>query len=337
MASTIVDVARKAGVSTATVSRVLHNSRLVKEDTRARVLRAMEELNYSPNIIAQGLVTRRTRAIGLVITSIADPFFADVVRGVEETALDHGYSLFLVCSSNDPQREIAAVSALRSRRVDAILVASSRVGSLYYDLLESIRVPLVLINNQHTGAYGLSVATDDRLGGYLATSHLLGHGHRRIAYIQGPPGHWASALRQAGYSAALTEADLPVLGDLIVPGDGRADGGVEAVSLLLDRGIRPTAIFCYNDMTAIGAMRALRTRGIGIPEDISVVGYDDVLLASYVEPPLTTIAQQRYELGRRAMELALQRLAGGEGTAHAILLEPYLVERSSCRSAPPRE
>jgi len=328
MVATIVDVAHKAGVSIATVSRVIHGSTLVHPTTRARVEQAMAELGYTPNVVARGLVTRRTQAIGLVITSLADPFFPPIVQAIEETALDHGYSVFLCTSSNDPAREIAVVRQLRERRVDAIIVAASRVGSLYHAHLEDIKVPLVLINNEQSGAYTYSVGTDDVAGGRLATNYLLALGHRTIGYIHGPLVKQSTQDRYRGYELTLGERGMKPDPRLVAAGDGQAAGGQKAMHELLQRQPRPTAVFCFNDATAIGALRAVRAAGLSVPGDISIIGYDDIAFAAYTEPPLTTVAQQTHELGRRAMCLVLDLLAGKEVTS--ITLLPQLIERDSC-------
>jgi LacI family transcriptional regulator, repressor for deo operon, udp, cdd, tsx, nupC, and nupG len=328
MAATIVDVARRADVSIATVSRVIHGSPQVSDETRERVKQVMAELSYAPNVVARGLVTRRTQAIGLVITSMADPFFPPIVQGVEETALDHGYSVLLSTSSNDPARELAVVRLLRERRVDAIIVASSRVGSLYQTHLEEIRVPLVLVNNEQSGAYTYSVGTDDVTGGHLATCYLLGLGHRRIAYIHGPLIKQSTQDRYRGYELALCESGVAVDPALVVAGDGQAEGGRQAMQGLLRGQPRPTAVFCFNDLTALGVLRAVRSAGLTVPEDVSVVGYDDIGLAAYTEPPLSTVAQQSHELGRRAMLLALDLLDGKP--AVSLTLAAALIERASC-------
>jgi DNA-binding LacI/PurR family transcriptional regulator len=331
MTTTIVDVARQAGVSIATVSRVIHDSPLVNTETRQRVEQAMAELHYAPNVVARGLVTRRTLAIGLVITSMADPFFPPIVQGVEETALDRGYSVLLSTSNNDPARELAVVRVLKERRVDAIIVASSRVGSLYQTHLEEIEVPLVLINNEQSGAYTYSVGTDDVSGGGLATRYLLGLGHRAIGYIHGPLAKQSTQDRYRGYALALCEHGIAADAALIVAGDGQAEGGQRAMAELLQRRPRPTAVFCFNDLTAMGALRAIRSAGLTVPANMSIVGYDDIGLAAYAEPPLTTIAQQTHELGKQAMLLALDLLSSKKVTS--LTFPAKLVERGSC--APP--
>ncbi len=328
MTATISDVALRAGVSIATVSRAIHRSPLVNEATRLRVEQAMAELHYAPNIVARGLVTRHTQAIGLVITSMADPFFPPIVQGVEQTALDHGYSVLLCTSGNDPDRELAVVRLLKERRVDAIIVASSRIGSLYHTHMAGVTSPLVLINNEQSGSYTYSVGTDDAAGAALATTYLLDQGHRAIGYIHGPLLKQSTQDRYRGYMRTLGEHGIVPDPSLVVIGNGQADGGQQAMQELLQRRPRPTAVFCFNDLTAIGALRAIRSAGLAAPRDVSIIGYDDIALAAYAEPPLTTIAQQTFELGRRAMLLSLDLMAGKEVTS--LILPATLVERASC-------
>jgi DNA-binding LacI/PurR family transcriptional regulator len=328
----IKDVARAAGVSHSTVSRALADSPLVAADTRQRIQLIAREMGYIPSAIARGLVTRRTATIGLVVTTIADPFIAEVVRGIEETALDSDYSVILCDSDADPERELTCVRTLREKRVDAIIVTSSRVGSLYVPLLEQLGVPIVLINNQHEGRYVYSVRNDDRQGGWLAGKYLASLGHRRIAYVGGPPDAHSSVERLEGCRAALREHGLDIPGALALPGDGRTGGGQAGAALLLQRAPHPTAVFCYNDMTAIGALQTAKAAGLRVPGDLSLVGYDDIAFAVFVDPPLTTVAQAKHTLGQRAMDLALDIL-DGQGETGDIVLTPHLVERASC--APP--
>jgi DNA-binding LacI/PurR family transcriptional regulator len=328
MPATIVDVARQAGVSIATVSRVVHKSALVSDETRLRVEQVMADLNYTPNVVARGLVTRRSHTIGLVITSMADPFFPPIVQGVEETALDHGYSVLFCTSNNDPERELAVVRLLRERRVDAIIVAASRVGSLYQAHLEEIGAPVVLVNNEQSGAYTYSVGTDDVSGGHMATRYLLELGHRRIGFIHGALTKQSTHDRYRGYELALREQGLAPDPSLVAYGEGQAEGGRQAMTELLHKSERPTAVVCFSDLTAIGALRAARSAGLNVPRDVSVVGYDDIALAAYAEPPLTTVAQQTHELGRRAMLLTLDLLRGKE--AVSLTLPARLIERDSC-------
>lgn len=303
----IKDIARTAGVSHSTVSRALSDSPLVKTETKARIQRLAREMGYSPDARARSLVMGQTRTVGVVVTTIVDPFVTEVVQGIESTAHDHDYTVLLCSSNAEPEREIAAVEMLRSKRVDGVIVTSSRVGALYLDHLERIGVPIVLINShsEQGGRYTYSVSVDNVRGGQCATNHLIQLGHRRIAYVSRPTDFKSDRERLAGYRLALDEAHIPFDPDLIVPGTGRAGGGERALPVLMALAEPPTAVFCYNDMMAIGLLRAARETGLAVPTDLAVVGFDDVLLASYVFPPLTTIAQPKIDMGQRAMEMAL--------------------------------
>jgi DNA-binding LacI/PurR family transcriptional regulator len=265
----------------------------------------------------------------LVVTTIADPFVAEIVRGVEEQATDFGYSLFLCQSSAQPQREVAAVRALHENRVAGVIVTSSRVGERYVPLLEQMKVPIVLINNEHAGQYVGFVAMDDVRGGCRATEYLLGLGHRRIAYVSGWPEAKSSRDRLRGYGEALQSRGLAIDSSLICAGTGRMEGGYEAMQELLRRRPRPTAVFCYNDITAIGALRALHEAGVRVPEQVSVIGFDDIALAAYAAPPLTTVAQPKYEMGQLAMRMLLD-LISRRGPVQNVVLQGELVVRGSC-------
>ncbi len=331
----IKDIAKAAGVSHSTVSRALSDSPLVKAETKARIQRLAREMGYSPDARARSLVMGQTRTVGVVVTTIVDPFVTEVVQGIESTAHDHDYTV-LLCSSNAvPEREIAAVEMLRSKRVDGVIVTSSRVGALYLDHLERIGVPIVLINShsEYSGRYTYSVSVDNQHGGHLVTSHLIQLGHRRIAYISRPSDFRSDRERLAGYRQALTEAGMPFDPALVVPGTGRTGGGERALPVLLGLDEPPTAVFCYNDLTAIGLLRAAREAGLAVPHDLAVVGFDDILLASYVFPPLTTIAQPKAEMGQRAMQMALALMKtkdpAEEGISDIIVKGQLIVRESS--------
>lgn len=329
----IKDIARKAGVSHSTVSRALRGSPLVNPRTAERIRRLAAQMGYVPNAAARSLVTTRTSIIGLVITTLADPFLAEIVRGVEEVALEAGYRLFLATSNADPERELAAVRALAESRVEGVIVASSRVGELYLPHLEALGVPIVLINQQREAPFIYSVASDSYQGAVLAVSYLMNLGHTRIAYIAGPPMARSNRLRLTGYQKTLAAAGIPPDPAWIVEGNGRPEAGEWGIQRLLEAPLRPTAVFCYNDMTAIGALRAARAAGLRVPEDLSIIGFDDILFAAYTEPPLTTIAQPKYEMGRTAMSMLL-RLLQGERVPPHLQLPCRLVERASCGPPP---
>ena len=332
MPVSIKDIARAAGVSHSTVSRALADSPLVKEETKQRICRLAREMGYSPSAIARGLVTKRTQTIGLVVTTIADPFVAEIVRGVEETALDRGYNILLCNSNAQPQRELAAVSTLREKRVDGIIVSASRVGDLYLPMLLETGVPIVLVNNELSGRYVYSVVTDDEAGGRLATEHLLDLGHVRIGYISGPEVHRSNINRLWGYRQALQARGLTPDPRWIVPGDGGVQGGEEGMARLLSLPTSPSAVFCYNDVTAIGALLTARRLGWTVPDQVSVIGYDDISFAAYTNPALTTVEQRRYEMGSLAVQMVFDLLDGASSVEN-ILLPARLIVRESC--APP--
>ncbi len=330
----IKDIARIARVSHSTVSRALHNSPLVNRETAERIRRIAEQMGYRPSAVARSLVTRKTKTIGVVVTTISDPFIAEVVSGIEEVANDHGYSVFLANSNADPDREIKVVHSFHERRVDGILVTASRVGALYMDHLNEMKVPIVLINNQHPGEFVHSVMIDNVTASRQATEHLIQLGHRRIAYIGDQFGYQSDTERFAGYRQALERGGLIFQPELVVHGDGRPEGGMRAMERLLALLCWPTAVFCYNDMTALGALRVIRSRGLRVPEDISLVGFDDLFIASYTDPPLTTIRQPKRQMGRLAMELLL-KLFAGENPQQTIHVQGELILRDS--TAPPRK
>ncbi len=328
MKVSIKDVAKAASVSHSTVSRALANSPLIPAKTRHRVERIAKKLGYTPNAIARGLVTQRTHAIGVIVTSIADPFVAEVVRGIEQIAGDNGYRVVLGTSHNDPEREINSVKALREWRVDGVIVASSRVGSLYSSILQDIGVPIVLINNQQQGSFIHSIAIDDTQGAKLATNHLLALGHRTIGHICGPKGYAASKNRLAGYRSALKKAGIIFDPTLVVAGNGRIEGGAQITRLLSHTPI-PTAVFCYNDITAIGALSTLRQHRIRVPADMALVGFDDIAFGMYVDPPLTTIHQPMLEMGQQAMHMALTLMNDPASQVSDVVIPGELIVRES--------
>ena len=334
----IKDIARAAGISHSTVSRALNDSPLVNAETKARIRRLADTLGYSPDAGARSLVMGRSHTIGVVVTTIADPFAAEVVEGIECTAYAHGYSLILAASNDNPEREIAAVEMLRSKRVDSIIVTSSRVGALHQERLHTTGVPVILLNShsQRGMPNAYSVRVDDFHGGRLATEHLIRLGHRRIAHVAGLEGHSVSTDRLAGYQHALATACLDCDPACVVPGNGQFDGGRTALEALLALRERPTAVFCYNDMTAIGLLSAARQAGIAVPRDLAVVGFDNIPFAAHVCPALTTVAQPMFDLGKRAMDMALA-LMGCQGNTPCdvtdVVLPGQLIVRDSTRTS----
>lgn len=330
MPASIKDIARIAGVSHSTVSRALRGRTLVNPETAARILKIAEETGYRASAAARSLVMGRTNTIGVVVTNISDPFVAGVVGGIEDAAEERGYSVFLANSNADPRREVRVVRAFEERRVDGIIVTSSRVGALYVPEMERMRVPVVLLNNQHPSEFAHSVLIANVEASLELTRHLICLGHRRIAYIGDRFGYQSDTERLAGYRQALEEVTIAFAPELVVHGDGKPEGAEEAMGQLLALGERPTSVFCYNDMSALGAMRRIRAYGLRIPDDLSVVGFDDLYISQFLDPPLTTVRQPVREMGRMAMETLFQIFDGASGP-HNLRVAGQLIVRGSTR------
>src|SRR6266700_2568786 len=330
----IDDIARIAGVSHTTVSRALRGSSLISRDTRERIQQLAHEMGYTPNSIAQSLQTKRTNMIGLVITSIDDPFLGDVVKGVEDVARDSGFSVLFSTTHNNPDQEMEVIETFHRRRVDGILVASSRITNNYQDRLDHIHVPAVWINSQaESQAVAFHwVAVDDVLGARLAVEHLLHLEHRAIGYLGTCCRPRSNAQRLQAYQQTLLQAGLVPQESFIAVGTGTGASHEEDVVTgytdlprLLEAGC--TAVFCYNDMVAIGALKACQELGVNVPHDFSVIGFDNITMASYVTPPLTTIHQPKVEMGQLAAGVMLDLLHNRPGKNH--ILQPALVTRAS--------
>lgn len=328
----IKDIARLAKVSHPTVSRALQNSPLVNAKTAAKIRKIADEAGYRASAVARGLVTRKTRTIGLVVTAVDDPFAGEVAMGFEQAARDHGYNVFLSNSNAEPERERRMVQAFAEQRVDGIVVTSSRVGAEYLPLLAEMMVPIVLVNDQYPGEFVHSVLIDNVNGIRAAAEHLIALDHRRIAYIGDRSGYHSDAERLTGYKEALAAAGIAFAPELAVAGNGKHDGAIEAVHRLLALERPPTAICCYNDMTALGAIRAIHARGLRVPDDVSVTGFDDLFFAPYLQPPLTTVRQPMKQMGQMAMENLLKLMSGAESGAQ-IRIEASLVVRESTGKA----
>lgn len=332
MAITIKDIGRIAGVSHSTVSRALRGSSLIPASTSERIRKIADELGYTASAIGRGLVNGRTEAIGVVVTSIADPFNGEVVAGLEEAANRHGYSVILATSQASPQREMSVVRGFQSRRVDGIIVASSRVGPQYSSMLAQLQIPVVLLNNQHPDNLGYAVSIDNTKGAFDATTHLLKLGHRDIAYLGDKLGLHSDTERKEGFRAAMREAGVRVPPQFFLSGDGKMDRAVEMARAFLTADRRASAVVCYNDVSALGVMMAAKQAGLMLPRDLSVTGFDDIQFAGLVTPSLTTIRQPKKRLGLEAMEMLIHLLNGKEPQQQSILLAGELIVRES--SAP---
>jgi LacI family transcriptional regulator len=323
------DVAERAGVSVTSVSHVINKTRPVSYELRERVLAAMEELGYQPNRLARSLRSGKTQIIGTIVPDSADPFFAEVARGIEDTAFENGYSLILCNSDANLSKEAFYTDVLVEKRVDGIVFLAVGVSTERILDLQQRGMPVVVVDRELPGANVDLVVADNAGGGWSATCHLIDLGHRRIGYIAGPSDLTLSEYRHTGYCKALEETGIAPDEDLVTRGAFDFESGYKAAHQLLAKSKRPTAIFACNDLMAIGAICAAVELGLQVPQDLSVVGYDDVPLASYSNPPLTTIAQPIYDLGVVAASLLLERLQDPSKPARRIVLDVELKIRRS--------
>ncbi len=326
----IKDIARAAGVSPSTVSRALHSHPGISAETGDRIRLLAEEMGYTPSLPARSLVTRDTATIGMVITHASDPFLARLVVGVEECARSEGYAVFLSSSYRDAEREQEVIRSFHERRASGVIVTGSQIGTGYLELSQRFPLPIVLTN---CSGYPYSVSTDNQAGAQQAVEHLVHSGHRRIAYVSNQRSSRTNRERLAGYRAVLQEHAIPVDDDLVLEGDGTLEGGARAAQQMLASSQPPTAVFCFNDMAAIGVIHAFNRADYRVPHCCSVVGFDDLELAGYYCPPLTTVRQPSYEIGRRAMRMLLKLIQGREDVQTEIL-PAELVVRETTRPVP---
>ena len=306
--ATIKDVAREAGVNVSTASRALSGGYGVRASTREKVRRVAEALNYRPNSIARGLVTGRSNTIALLVSDIRNPYFAEVARGVEDAADVAGFRVFVCNSDLDPTKQMRYFEALQAQRVDGVIINSiSNMSVEQQQELAESQIPIVLLNRPAGSEMGFStVSADNFEGGYLAGRYLARLGHRLIGHITGPRNHVNLAERCRGFIKACDTSDAEIT-PVILYGNHNYEGGIELTKKLLIKNPLITAIFASNDIMAFGALRALMDSGLKVPGDISVMGFDDLELASVITPPLTTIRQPNYEIGQAAAQILLGR------------------------------
>lgn len=335
----IVDVARRAGVSPSTVSRVLNHTAVVSDEARARVLAATAELGYT--LAPRAASAAPPGLIALLMPDILNPYFAEVVRGVQDEIDNGEFLLVLLDTTENPQREQEFLQMLASQAVAGVIVLGSRLLTSE-DLAETRRhlsAPMVLINRSGRLPNVASIGVDFQAATYRATTHLLDLHHVRIAYLPGPSPSETSRARRRGVEAALRDAGLSLPPEFCPVSFPNVDGGFQAMSALLalPPHQRPTAVIAYNDLMALGALHASRTRGLRVPEDISVIGTDDIAMAAHANPPLTTIGQPKHHLGRLAMK-TLRRMLNGEPPPDEsfTLVESPLIVRASTGPAPAR-
>lgn len=353
--ATMVDVAQRAGVSTATVSHVLNDTRPVRPATRQAVLEAMDALGYTPNTLARSLVTSRTRSIGLAVSAISNPYFTEILQGVEAGALEHGYGLLIADPHDDPEHERKVVQLLHERRVDGMIVAPSAdpdellaylgkhdVPTVFLDRLvetptdTSAGIPAETPDDDSSGApHGTSfrfdqVCTENAEPMAQLVTHLAELGHKRIGLVAGLPGLSTTTERISGYRHGLANAGLPYDERLVAHGDSQSAAAERATHALLSLAAPPSALVTGNNAMTIGALRALRERGLSVPDDLALCCFDDFAWADLFTPRLTAISQPSKDIGAQAVRLLLERLASPSRPGRTVRLPSTLVHRTSC-------
>lgn len=336
MTITIKDIARAAGVSHTTVSRALRDHPAIAQETVATIKQLARRMGYVPSATARGLKTRRTQALGVIVSHIDDPFWSEVLQGIDSIVHPAGYSLFLAATHRDKQREKEVVQAMVQRGVDGVIVCAPQFSAAQSRVMQTHGLRMVVVNNEGASASPDLVFNEDGYGIRVMTRHLITLGHRRIAFLGNALGGRTHHRRAAGFRAEMRAAGLSVpAAYLPLAPQGTPAGGLAGAERLLALPQRPTAILCYNDQMAVGVYSAVQQAGLRIPEDISVAGFDDIAIAAYLTPPLTTLHQFKRELGARAAELLLHHLqtpapaAAGRARPRRIGLKGALVVRAS--------
>jgi LacI family transcriptional regulator len=331
MNTTIKDVAKLAGVHPSTVSRVINNDSRISEKTKNKVIYVVNKLGYTPNAIARGLKTKRTNTIGMLIPDMTNPFFAYLARGVEDAASENGFNIILCNSDEKLEKERTYLKILKEKRVDGLILSSVHIKDKSIFRLEKIKYPYILVSRDIAGLDKNCIIVNDIAGGTMATEHLIKLGHRRIAHITGPLKVKSAINRLEGYRIALKKNHIEYKEELVEEGDFRIAGGYKAMKKLLKLSELPTAIFAANDLVAMGAMQAIQQKKYHIPEDFCIIGFDDIKLASFVYPTLSTIRQPMLEMGALAVKILLRIIRGGEFNQKKVVLKPKLIIRESCR------
>jgi len=326
--STISDVARTAGVSVATVSRVLNQSEKVRTETRERVLRVIERLQYSPDASAKALRSRRTNLIGVVIPDVSSIYYLELLKGIENTAIESNYNLIICDAQNSSDRENEYMKMLAGRRLDGFIVINSLLPDDKLGRLAEQGFPMVLIGRELPGGQVSSIMVSNLTGACEAMEHLIGHGHKRIAYLRGML-HPDDEERFAAYRQTLSRHGMVFDSQLVERGHFTEEGGARALQRLLNRA-KFTALFAGNDEMAIGAMEKARQMGLDVPGDLAVVGFDNIRLARHVSPGLTTADMPKYQLGAAAAEKLLAAMANDHIAYEKVVLRTELVVRQSC-------
>ncbi|MGC9404210.1 MULTISPECIES: HTH-type transcriptional repressor PurR [Vibrio] len=330
--ATIKDVARLAGVSTTTVSHVINKTRFVAETTQEKVNKAVEELNYAPSAVARSLKCNTTRTIGMLVTQSTNLFFSEVIDGVESYCYRQGYTLILCNTGGIYEKQRDYIRMLAEKRVDGILVMCSDLTEELREMLDRhSTIPKVVMDWGPESSQADKIIDNSEEGGYLATKYLIDKGHKDIACLSGHFEKAACQERILGFKRALTEANLKIDEDWILEGNFECDTAVLAADQIAAMDNKPTAIFCFNDTMALGLISRLGQKGINVPNDISVIGYDNIELAEYFSPPLTTVHQPKRRVGKNAFEILLERIKDKDHEKRIFEMHPEIVERNTVK------
>lgn len=324
------DVARLAGVSTSTVSHVINKDRFVSEAITLKVDEAIKSLNYAPSALARSLKLNQTHTIGMLITASTNPFYSELVRGVERSCFERGYSLVLCNTEGDEQRMNRNLETLMQKRVDGLLLLCTETHQPSQEIMQRYpSIPTVMMDWAPFDGDSDLIQDNSLFGGDMATQYLIDKGYRRIACIAGPLDKTPSRLRLEGYQLAMARAGIAVEDGFIITSDFEFSGGLKAMQALLALPALPQAVFVGNDAMAVGVYQALYQAGLRVPQDIAVVGYDDIELARYMTPPLTTVHQPKDELGELAIDVLIHRMANPAQAQQRVQLTPELIVRGS--------
>jgi len=327
---TLKDIAIRAGVSVNTVSRALRNKPDINDETKKGIIEIAERLGYTPNVLAKSLRSKRTKTIGVVISDISSPFYSSVVKGIEDEAQEKGYSIILSNTDEQYKKEEAAVQVLLEKRVDGLLITPVQEENKDILGLKEKRIPFVLVGRHFDVIQTNYIDIEDIIGGFLATEHLIKKGHRRILHINGPLYMSCAWERLAGYKRALLEYGLEYDQKLVRGNMTEMEEAYKLIKRILSEELNFTAIFAFSDVLALGAIHALREAKLRIPDDIGVVGYDDIEFARVSHPPLTTVRVPRYRLGKEAVNLLVEKIIKkGSRKLHQVIIKPELVIRES--------
>ncbi len=331
MAASIKDVAREARVSIATVSRVLNNIDVVNDDTKQRVKEAIEKLGYRPNIVARSLKTQRTRTVGIIVPDISNQFYPEIVRGAEDVANIYEYNVMLCNTDLDKEKEIEYIRIMKEKMADGIIYMSSSLDEDVLKLFDELKLPAILVENIDPSGKLASVTIDNEKAAYDGVSYLISKGNKKIAYIgSDKEGKNLSAKRYSGYEKALKEKKIKLAEDRVAFTGSKAKDGFDAVSRMLEK-TEIDAVFCTGDEIAMGVINALRERGIKVPEQVDVMGFDNIYLSSIFYPKLTTVAQPMYDMGSVGMRMLIKKISGNEPEEKSYVLEHQIIERNSCK------